>query len=1052
MAFPLDTPGRIPYEWPDDTRNWVESIRKIRAANNQSDLVKPQLTLRFATDTNYIHNEQRTLYGDLRRERAETKAVMNVALPGQRLGGVLNWNVNESIDQITSKGSFEALNCLPVSQRNSTLSAGLTGDRYSSTITATFVKNSLFVVDRRPGNGNIEKQKDFDGYTYREENVEYRTFAHQTFAVADASAFPNPAIPNDDDNDIPLDTEFPNSATGSGSYFVLIDNEVIRVVQKSGNTFYIPPGGRAVNGYLESHNTGATVHLLGYAPYTGNWTGLGYLNVDDFHPQKSVLRPGTCIVSYEGYGDIGGLLQHEYDKQRSYQFTGYWFVSGLEPSYGEDGVPRVRVNLEGPGYMYDAQNVSPDMLQRIKNQFGRWRVGGQSIWKASGHNRDIPGDWVDFNTWDPSLKDSYPMKIKTRYAQNKEFLEHMWSTEFGKNCLICRAESEEFYKTHEKSWKTELAHQRAIGKHIYKESIRVLEEDAGPIKTYIRLIATIAAAAWDHPAQNTELAQRFTKIPNTLFDNIRNIYTGLIFDGQYNLDYIGPEETTGNAQADAAAASGFRWWNPTYDDAHVLMRRIEITCPFESTYDKAPFSQPMVDLAEVNDSVFWINREGYPVFVPRLWPLRPPKWGKVSAAGYRDLNKAIPYDTQDFEWFMAHGASIQGYSHSVDTTQALTQTWVTAKDAFDGQFTIAAGGTGVINGKRINYSPLAGNKEGLALTSGVQKVDTVSMENVILGLDWNTDPSAWGVVERRQGEGTVIPKRPALYNGVPKLYKGKKGHPGGVRRVQTTVNFFFNRFLIKPVESANGKIHRSLTVDGKFGPVTELGVKAMQRFIQARLPSNKKPTGNFTGAELGEYQKKTRNYLRNYFELHEEFLRTDIWHYVYTSLSQEEAWAKYVAAVTGIPVPMTKNTQKLKYNVGNLGPDAPEWIIDDKGLQKEVAKWQKGFAKTAVNAGNRKVDDAINRATVRSIQSGLADPRVQPGDVIWAEVPGFLGLRNSGNATPPFTNGIYVTNISRQMDLMQGVYTATYSGHRYRGEVGIGLTAGTGKGYNFIKE
>ena len=75
-----------------------------------------------------------------------------------------------------------------------------------------------------------------------------------------------------------------------------------------------------------------------------------------------------------------------------------------------------------------------------------------------------------------------------------------------------------------------------------------------------------------------------------------------------------------------------------------------------------------------------------------------------------------------------------------------------------------------------------------------------------------------------------------------------------------------------------------------------------------------------------------------------------------------------------------------------------------------------------------------NKATQQVFNSNLADPRIQLGDVIWGTVPGYLTPVNYfGHAKQPFQNGVYISSITRNMDLQQGTYTASYQGYRYRG-------------------
>src|SRR5205085_833875 len=129
-----------------------------------------------------------------------------------------------------------------------------------------------------------------------------------------------------------------------------IDQEVVQVSMLAGNSYQILPGGRAVNGYLQAHDPGAKVTLLGMGPTDrGKYAAFGYLTPDDFKPYKSLLGPGTCITSYEGYGEPPTVLKHFPDPSDNYAFTGYWFVKGLETSLDENMQPKLRVDLVGAG-------------------------------------------------------------------------------------------------------------------------------------------------------------------------------------------------------------------------------------------------------------------------------------------------------------------------------------------------------------------------------------------------------------------------------------------------------------------------------------------------------------------------------------------------------------------------------------------------------------------------------------------------------------------------------------------------------------------------------
>lgn len=1034
----VDTPGRVPYQ-TDDTRTWVEQYRK-------DGRVKPWLILRIATDTNYVLNQRlfnwMSAYPD--KGYQYTKAIMNLTAPGQRIHHVLNWQVNEGIEQPVSTASFEVINALTVSKTETKLMSLLPADYHSRDILNSYALNGAGVLKRVPGNVQVESVFDTKSNTYfREERVRYRLFHSQTFDVTSTDGFPNPAPPDDTDgNEQPL--WYSPEADGVGSYYVKIDDEVIRVSQKIDNTFYIPPGGRAVNGILQSHVPNTTVTLLGYGSRAGETAAYGYLTPDDFKPYKNILRPGVCLVSYEGYGTPPSVLDHTPDPSKNYAFTGYWFVKGLETSLGDDMIPRIRVDLAGPGEVFNKQKITPDLIQRIVTQYGQWEIDDEDIFGAAGHVRNIPGDWVDYHHWDPTKKDSYPLKIKTSFAQHKEFYDHMTQMNLGKDCEVCMGERAAFIKQHgnpddirkqydaapDGPGKTTLGKQledlefleaRSIGRHIYQQSIRVFEADpvAGPIHTYIKLMATLAAAAWEHPAYGFELSSRFTKIPNRLFDNMRDMYTGLIYTGQRDFRL-------------ASDNTSLDFDHPTYDDRGLVYQKSPLTCPFESTYDKAPFYQPMQDLADVNGNVFWVDREGRPCFMPRDFPMRP--FGTA----------CDKFSNEKYQWTLKHGASISAYSHSLNTDSVITQMWVTATTAFDSSFTIAAGGTGYTStGKRMIYSPLGGNKDGLGLTSGVQQVDTISLDNQTIGLDWNTKVEGWGIKQVLSGQDgeedrtMVLNAKPKMYDGNIEIGKGAKYHTW-VERIQRTINFFLIRQYLPPI-AYNSKFYFTIYEDGNFGTLTENALVALQTFVMdsANLPTALRPSpwANIDAERSRKnYGRDTFLYIDAYLNYAANYVKTDIWWYVQGG----RTWQEYVGAITGIPVPVKANKAITRpRRTSRRSIEEPLYTIDDKGMQAAVDQWHKNYYKMVTNVGNRAVDNSINQATVRSITTNFADPRIQPGDIAWCEVPGHLTHENIfGNYKPPFSNGIYLTTVQRQMDLTSGSYNATYSGYRYRGDFG----------------
>lgn len=1065
----------------DSTRKWIDGVGR-----KDDELVKPWVLLRHATDSCYIQNRKTKLpaYGN---KPVNTRSLMNTTLPCMTVPNILSWSVNETLESEVSTGSFEALNCLLVSERETTLSSSLSDNSHKLNIWANYATNSYFVTDKIEGDHNLTTRTDRYGVHYREANLLYRQFEMQTATLTSTTGFPNPSIPTHDaDNDCPDDAFFPKHPQGVGAYYILIEDEIVKVCGKSGSDYYIPPGGRGIAGTtITSHSAGARVRLLGFAPFTGDTVGHGIFTVDEDNPEQAMFRTGNCLTSYEGYGDtardltipyatgtfnaaliswtvgdgvhvdegdevahilieesvdyylqapesgtvehtldsgdnflsgdaIGKLrpdLKHSFRENRNYTFTGYWFIKSCEDSFGEDGVPRVRVELEGPGSLAANQMIDIDTVQRIKNKFGQWKVDGENVFSAAGHTRNIPGDWVDFNAWDPTLQDSYPLQIKTQYAQHKEFYEHMTSTELGLKCAKCRDERKKWLKTHTEDSKNAYALNRQIGRHIYKQSIRVMENEAGPIKTYIRLMLTLAMGAWDHPPQGVEVAQRFTKIPNQLFDNMRNIRTGLIYNGQ--LDFV---------LAPSKEHKYWRWDKPGFDDERILSRRKELSAPFESTYDKVPFSQPAKDLADANDAVFWINRRGFPVFMPRGFRLRPSGFGSIDdrVPGKRDVPG---------EWYLARGGSVSSYSKSIDTTSILTQASVTATTAFDSTFTISCAGTGYLkSGERVMYGGLSGHKQGLALTGGVQHNDTVSMDTQVLGLDWNTKPAGWGIHTREHGKDIQIERKPRLYDGSPPLSKdtGKRRN-FATKTVQQTCNWFLERRLIGPLQDPKDekKYWYLIETDGDYGPLTALAVEKLEDFVGGG-PSN------------GTYNRDTYHRVKNYLDDNKEWLMHDILWYVYNG----RTWEEYVAHIVGISVPMkSSKDKKLPELTTKNAIQTPQWVIDDKGMQKETEKWQKQFIQSAVNVGNRKIDMSLDAAIQRSVGVSFADPRIQPGDVVFTDASG-----------EPDLKGMYITSVSRQMDLSSGAsYTGTYTGYKHRPLTGGGAKRASNAGFDFLK-
>lgn len=1037
---------------PDTTIPWIQGI------TNGISMPKPGLVVRFATDSNYIL-EHYTQLADYGYSSAQAKALLNTHTPGMRLPGLLSWDVTEGIDSQTSTAKLELINALPKSQKTLTLGADLALQHHSPNVRSHVVQNGIGVPIRLPNNPDYTAHQRIDKYTdpttgkaYREENLLYREFLWEDLSLTSdpyAAGWPNPKCPKDE-CDMPASqyssSYWPAGTNGVGAYFVLIDNEVIRVADWKNvtngdgvNKLLIPPGGRAVNGVLEAHTAGATVTLLGFGPYTGDWAGVGYLSIDDFRPHRSILRPGSCLVSYEGWGDVtpaaqdnGFLLKEPYrqlsanQSARNYCFTGWWFIKNVETTYGDDGVSKVSVDLVSPAWILENNKINQKNIYRIVNAVGKYRLR-DTIFDEAGHTRDIEGDWVDFNNWDPSLPGAYPLQIKTEFAQHKAFFDHMRDTELGKNCEFCQQEYQNYLQAH-KPGDNPVIEARQIGRHIYRESIRVFRKqkgdvwDAGPVKTFIRLMMRMAKFTWENPdLWANPLGQRFTKIPNLLWNNMASLDQGQVWNGQLSFELQDKDP-------------GFSWQAGDEVRASSTISkglRIPFTCPFESTYDRQPWYQPMQDLADMNRMTFRLDRRGKPIFIPQGMKLRGVSWEPKFYKARFGTNQPAYVNG---EWHMSFGASISGYSHQIDVSSINTIVSVSGTTAFDSQFTIDAAGTSfdLERGKLVWNSSRAGNKDALMLTGGIQQIDTVSLDNQTLGLDWNTDPSGYGLKLYRDGEGYVIvDKMPALYPKRLERAKNSKNQDvknppslAAVRQVQDAINFLRVRSYINAFKSpGSDKYIEKLQVDGKFGKDTEEGVKAVQRFLRAQQELDTPIKNNVPAANDDDYGVWTHStYLayKQWVYRNREFLKTDVWWYVAGGYD----WQYYVASVTGLPIPQRKDPT---ITVGN------QWIVDQMALKVNVEEWQKQFLKQAINIGNKVVDDSVNRASVRQISSNFADPRIEIGDVIWLEIPGFLSSdRLDVTSRKDFDHGMYVTNITRSMDV-QGSYKATYSGYRYRG-------------------
>lgn len=1010
----------------DTTRDWVERHR----TNSE---IKPSLLIRYATDTNYFQNSD--------------KAVMNLALPGQRVPNPMTWSVTEAADQLVQSATLNCLNCCLVSKRTTTLTSTIPFQTHGSVITSQWTMSEkggdfggLYKYDGNFPIGHFHPLGTpffpYGSLNYEEGDVRFRLFDNTTFTVASSAGFPNAAIPQDDDNDVPDIGHYTSASNGAGAYFVMVDQEIIRVCNLSGNTFEIPPGGRGIGGTpIQTHTSGATVTLLNYGPYTGEWVGMGYMNVDDYNPETSLMRVGTCLVSYEGYGNISGPMSHTVDHGRNYVFTGYWFVTGVQPALNSDGLPTIQIDLKSGAHMIDNQTVNPTLLARMGSAMAGWTNG---IWGNADYKRVVPSQWINFKSWDPAQQNAYPLTVSTEWAQNKAYLEHYQSTDRGHKCEICIQDVNKWlkgmginqpYGTATVSPQHFDDENRVVGMHIYKESIRVSNEAAGPLKTYIALMAVIAMSSWDHPALETELAQMFTKIPNRLASALTNIHTGLCFNGQLSMRV---EDPIRNATKD--------WFNPGYVDDFIVSQRDELLCPFTSTYDQVPFTQPMQDLADVNAASLWFTREGYPVFVPQFFSFRPRNFGD-GRSGYRTFQAFQAQDDSQrieapsSEWHMSYGGCISDYSSSVDASQVFTVANVTGTLPYDGStITVYGGGTGISQasgsvGKRIMYSPLGGNRDGLAMTGGVTRVTTMGLDNVILGLNWDTKAAKWGVAQQKvdAGGATVEAGTQYVLNGMPPLYEGQveiglsngtasNGHsyhenarhlPSRVKDVQQTLSFFqihrYGVFIYK------GKAQYGVTEDGKWGEETDAAMKALQLYLNAHPGA----TGGITVRTDGQYGQTVFRAINNFLLNNANYIKNDVFSYAVTM----SPWDEYVAAITGVPVKL--NGQTL---------DLGQYAINDTGTQSAVRDWaNRSFSRPLVNIANRLVDNSINKATARSISCSMADPRVQPGDTIWLNIPGYLGTQTS----PPYTNGMYVMQVGRSMDLVQGNYTATLSGCRY---------------------
>lgn len=99
--------------------------------------------------------------------------------------------------------------------------------------------------------------------------------------------------------------------------------------------------------------------------------------------------------------------------------------------------------------------------------------------------------------------------------------------------------------------------------------------------------------------------------------------------------------------------------------------------------------------------------------------------------------------------------------------------------------------------------------------------------------------------------------------------------------------------------------------------------------------------------------------------------------------------------------------------------------------------WQEQFFTQMLNLSGTMVEDSVNKASVRTITTTVADPRICVGDVIYADIPGHIQQKDINDSVISLSNpnsggGTYITQLSRSMDLTVGTYTASYSGYRYK--------------------
>ena len=847
---------------------------------------------------------------------------------------------------------------------------------------------------------------------------------------------------------------WPTSDSGVGSYFVLIDDEVIRVTNKNGDSFHIASGGRAINGVLQAHAPGASITLLGFAPFSGDWTAAGYLKVDPTNPQISMLSPGNSFASYEGYGAVTQDLHKRPwstdNPDQNMVFTGYWFTAGQSASFGTDGQMLVDTQLRSAGYALTQQKISHDVVIRLKNQFGSW---AKASFEKAESLRNIPGDWADFTAWDPSRPGAYPLQIKTEFAQHKAFFDHMSQVLANPGqCEFCEAEWQAYAKQN-KLRSNALAEARAIGKHIYQESIRVYNQgsgslDPGPINTYLRLMTALAMAAWENPSEASPLAQRWTKIPQALWKNMLNAKTGRVFNSQLGVDLD-------KNQKQALGYSNYDWANQTTSDKYITETKKSLVCPFESTYDMQGWDQPARDLADCNSMVFSITRDGFPVLMPKSHKLRGVSSGYYDAVAAKQLatpvisgdspsvtfnmgssRLATPNPGAIGNWYLSSQGAVSSFQQQLDVDSLLTLVYVKGTTAFESEFTIAAAGTSIEKTidaqgypRIVWYSNKEGNKDALKLTNGAQQVDTVSLDHLRLGLSWDTQPANWGINLTRDGKFKQVDKKPT----VPRLFLTRSMdkysavvHKERIKEVQKFINFMRIRAYLPSFKNPRtSKYVVLLNEDGVFGAATEAGVKEVRKYMcttnnAAGQPFIPKAFTNNTAA--GHWNEELWNACLSWLTVFGEYIKTDVWWYVQAGYS----WDYYVAQITGLPIKQNKDKNAT-------GKDSL-YLIDQTALKRSIENWMTQFYQQAVAVGNKVVDEALAKSLTYNINAALADPRIELGDIIWLEIPGHMSATNAvGRPVPPYTNGMYVSSINRTLDLTDGTYTATYTGYQYRG-------------------